>query len=106
MFVGFRINHFARILETVVAVVTLGGLLTPGGRSVARGVAKGAAVTAKEVSQSWRARREQQGELRRAAQRDEMMRQMYERDPGFRAAVDKAFVKKSWWTASRGGANE
>ena len=49
MFVGFRINHIARILEAVVAVVTLGGLLTPGGRAVAKGLAKGAAVTAKEA---------------------------------------------------------
>ena len=96
MFIGFRVNHITRALEAVVAAVTLCGLLTPGGRSIAKGVAKGTAVAAKEVHQSWRVRREQQQDLKRAAQRDEMMRQMYERDPGFRAAVDKAFVRKGW----------
>ena len=101
MFIGFRFNHIGRAFEAIVVILTLGGLLTPGGRSIAKGVAKGAAVAAKEVHQSWRARREREQELERAAEREGTMRRMYERDPAFRAAVDKAFVRKSWWAGSR-----
>lgn len=105
MFIGFRINHRMRFLEAAVGTVAFCGLLTPGGRSLARGIAKGTVVAAKEVHQSWRMRRDRDEQLRSAAQRDEIMRQMYERDHAFRAAVDKAFVPQSWWSRSRRGDN-
>jgi len=69
MFFGFRIQHIARKLEIIAAVVTLGGLITPGGRSVAKGVAKGTATAVKEVTGSWGERRRIQRELREAAER-------------------------------------
>lgn len=80
MFIGFRVNHIGRGLEAIAATIALCGLLTPGGRSLAKGIAKGATVAAKEVHSSWRARREMQREVMSAALREEMMRQMYERD--------------------------
>ncbi len=100
MFLGFRIYHVLRKLEIIAAVLTLGGLMTSGGRSVARGVAKGTTVAVKEVHGSWRERRKQERELREAAEREGLMREMYESDPAFRAAVDRAFRPKIWWARS------
>lgn len=98
MFFGFRIQHVARKLEVIAAVVTLGGLLTPGGRSVAKGVAKGTSTAVKEVAGSWRERRRVQQELREATERERVMHEMYKNDAAFRAAVDRASsTPKRWW---------
>jgi hypothetical protein len=79
--------------------VTLGGLLTPGGRSVAKGVAKGTSTAVKEVTGSWRERRRKERELRAGADRDRVMEQMYQHNPEFRAAVDNASsAPKRWWS--------
>ena len=34
MYIGFRISHVARKLEILIAVLTLGGLLTKGGKAI------------------------------------------------------------------------
>lgn len=98
MFLGFRVHHVARKLEILVGLITLGGLLTPRGRDVAKSVGKGTNVAVKDYMASRKERKRLDRELRDAAEKGRIMQEMYARNPEFRAAVDKAALPKHWWS--------
>jgi hypothetical protein len=98
MFLGFRIHHVARKLEIIVGLITLGGLLTPGGRGVAKSVGKGTWAALSDYVASSKERKRLDRELRDAVEKGRIMQEMYDRNPEFRTAVDKAVLPKHWWS--------
>jgi hypothetical protein len=94
---GFHIRHVMRKIEIAVAVVTFGALLTRPGRDLAKGAGKAAKTGAQSLNRSWSERRRAKRELKAAAEQVQIISDLYNQSPEFRAAVDKACAPKTWW---------